>query len=224
MKSLDELSANREEMWQRLEVEISRSSETISLRTEVGRRTAEATLLEYQLPAGTALGSVCLNTGGVLFADHKMRLLGSPPENRNLRSLKHWNDLQGTGVKSGLLLVGDDILGNFFAVNLGKLSAIENEIGAIFALCPRFFEWVLVADNYSVFFSDLLGGFWQELITNMGMSDVELPANAGNDLSITATHYPPLFTLEGSATKSDVRFVSVAEAFKVASELREALF
>jgi hypothetical protein len=186
---------------------------------------AQDTLVSLQLPAGNTLGAVILNTGGIHFHGGKMRLLGSPSPNAGHRGLMSWNADVGLGADKGVLLIGDDVLGNFYAVDLGGVETDGSGMGAVCALSPAYGDWVLLADRYSEFAFSLLDDYWPELIDKMGLSAaIKLIEKSGDVADLAASYYPPLFSVEGSEITSDVRLIDVEENFKIARELRTLLF
>ncbi len=222
MKSLTDLLENRDEMWSRLQGAI-KDAKVSSLLAPVDPQLAEETLFALQVPAGNMLGSVVLNTGGLALHDGKLRILGSPARDGQQRNLLDWNADLGLGVDAGLLLVADDVAGNFFGVNLGAIEKDQSTIGAVFALCPAFLEWAIVADRYSDFIIDLFDDFWLDILANNGLSEADFASSSQGDDELSASYYPPLFTKEGGVGLSDMRMISAKEAYEAASALRSAL-
>lgn len=97
-------------------------------------------LLLLQVDAGTALGAVCLHTGGLLVDGGWLRLLGSGHP-RLPGGVPEWSGLvkppRFAGF-AGALVVGHDVLGGLFAVNGGGLPGPE---GHAFYLSPEHLQW-----------------------------------------------------------------------------------
>ena len=75
---------------------------------------ADSALLAAQVTTRSPMGAVIYETGGILVGNGWLRILvsGSPALNRDLMG---WNKNK----QKGLLLVADDALGSFFALNGG---------------------------------------------------------------------------------------------------------
>lgn len=156
------------------------------------RAWAEQTLLHLQVTAGSPLGALALETGGVLVDGGWLRLLGSG--NARLRgSLYSWNGGDGGAANVPLaqaLIVAHDAAGGFFALNGG---AFPGARGAVHYFAPDTLRW----EGLDLSYSDLLtwaaggdlrgfyaGGRWP------GWEDEvrSLPGDRGFSI------YPPLWT------------------------------
>lgn len=82
------------------------------------RANREKVLLDLQVTTHSTLGPVAYETGGVLIDDGWLRLLGSGHSDLQ-RTLSDWN----ANRSDGYLLIGDDVVGGFFAINGGALGS-----------------------------------------------------------------------------------------------------
>ncbi len=116
--------------------------EFLEVDPEAGRRV----LLALQVTSRSPMGAIALESGGVLIDDGWVRVLGSG-HTRLPRALDTWNQLPTpTHRLPGTVLVGDDALGGFFALNGGGL---PGPLGHVFYFAPDSLEWEDVADSYS---------------------------------------------------------------------------
>src|SRR5215216_2992148 len=110
----------------------------------------EATLLEIQVTTRSPMGAIVYETGGLLIDRGWLRILGSGHP-RLPRSLATWNKQRtmfDDGNVPGYLLVADDVVGGFFAVNGGALGP---EMGTVFYFAPDSLEWECLDFTYSQF-------------------------------------------------------------------------
>lgn len=101
---------------------------------------AERVLYDLQVTTKSTLGAIVYHTGGILVQQGWLRILGSGT-NSFKRNISLWNklnlDTQGKRL-DGALLIADDVMGGFFALNGGLLNG---EVGNIFYLAPDTLEW-----------------------------------------------------------------------------------
>lgn len=108
----------------------------------------QAALLALQVTSRSPMGALALETGGVLVDDGFVRVLGGGCEELQ-RSIDGWNRITeplGRHRLPGALLLGDDVLGGFFALNGG---AFEGSIGQVFYFAPDTCEWECLELGYS---------------------------------------------------------------------------
>jgi len=125
--------------------------ELLDVDPAAGRRT----LLALQVTSRSPMGAIALESGGILIDDGWVRVLGGG-HNRLPRSLETWNRLgQPPHRLPGALLVGDDALGGFFALNGG---GIPGPAGHVFYFAPDTLRWEDVAASYSEWLWFLMRG------------------------------------------------------------------
>lgn len=113
------------------------------------------------------MGAIIYETGGILINDGWLRILGSGSAKLN-RGLMEWNkgkSILKPGEQPPYLLIADDALGGFFAINAGQLS--ETDLGKVFYLSPDNLKWEPLGLSYSEFivfcFSGDLKDFYKDL-------------------------------------------------------------
>jgi len=113
----------------------------------VDRADGERALVALQVTSRSPMGAIALETGGLLVDHGWIRVLGAGHK-RLPRSIHEWNGLvRGSSQRlPGTILVGDDVLGGFFAVNGGGL---KGAMGHVFYYSPQSLAWEDVAPSYS---------------------------------------------------------------------------
>lgn len=157
---------------------------------------AETALYHTQVSTRSPMSAIIYETGGILVDDGWLRILGSGSE-RLSRSLPEWNKgkaFDAYGEQPSFLLVADDVLGGFFAINGGGIN--KNEIGNIFYFAPDNLKWESTGLDYSNFiifcFSGAISKFYEGLRWNNWQQDVK---NIQGDKGILCD--PLLYTKEG---------------------------
>jgi len=111
----------------------------------------DAALLGVQVTTRSPLGAICHGTGGILVDDGWLRILGAGCA-RLPRSLPGWNagkfPTDGEG-RAGALLIADDVVGGFFALNGGGIANCATGSVAYFA--PDTLKWEDLGCGYSPF-------------------------------------------------------------------------
>jgi hypothetical protein len=97
-----------------------------------------ATLVTLQVTTHSTLGSLAFETGGVLIDDGWLRVLGGGSP-RLGRSLASWNRRAEAEPRlAGALLVADDAIGGFFALNGDRF---DGEVGSVHYFAPDTCTW-----------------------------------------------------------------------------------
>ena len=133
-----------------------------------------------------------------------LRMLGSGHP-KLTRNLPLWNQ----GRSNGFLLVADDAVGGFFAINGG---ALGDDLGTIYYLAPDTLAWESLEVGHSAFaqwvFTSRLHDFYSDMRWDGWESDV---AALHGDTCFN--FYPFLCTEQGSTRKSSRKPVPVAEQY-----------
>ena len=139
MKTLNELVNLKEPGWRLMEEWAVEAKNHFEILPRDERRAGEE-LVALQVSTRSPMGAVVYESGGVLFYRGFVRLLGSECE-RMTRGLASWNEkmmpnlpIQGRPY----LIVADDVVGGYFAINGGGLC--ENA-GVIYYLAPDTLAW-----------------------------------------------------------------------------------
>lgn len=147
---------------------------------------ASKELVGMQLSTTTPIGSIIFYTGGVLIDHGWLRILGSG--NKKLpRGIFQWNfgkTFEKSGERPFHLLIADDVVGGYFAVNGGGLG---EKVGIVYYFHPKKQKWESIGLNYSQFlgwaltadiasfYYDLRWENWQSDIQSVGGDQVINP-------------------------------------------------
>ncbi len=169
-------------------------------------------LLSLQITTRSPLGAIAYETGGILVDDGWLRILGSG-HGKLERNIATWNE----GKAEGFLLVADDVLGGFFALNGGALGPDQ---GQLYHLAPETLEWEALEIGYTAFvewaFTSQLRQFYGRQPGEAHGFD-ELPLSG--DLCLN--FYPFLWTQEGSLKSSSRRAIPVEEQWALNLDLKQ---
>ena len=178
---------------------------------------ASETLVELQQGTDTFLGMIAFHTGGLAFHDGFLRVLGSGAD--AVRSLRRWSRVTGA-LDEGYALVGDDVLGGFFAMNRGGFAADAE--GGIFYLPPDRLEWQALDVGYSEFLNWCVAGDMAAFYGPLGWeawADVERPGWAD-----AFAFAPPPWTVEGGDLSGAERtVVPLGEVWRLKREFRQTM-
>lgn len=170
----------------------------------------ERVLLALQVTTRSAMGAVAYETGGLLIDHGWLRVLGSGHA-KLARNIVDWNKERS----SGFLLVADDVVGGFFALNGGGLG---DDAGAMYYWAPDTLAWESLDIGYSDFLewasTDRLQVFYADSRWSGWEADMK---HIGADQCLN--FYPFLWTKEGSVQASTRKAVSVAEQYALNLEL-----
>lgn len=167
-----------------------------------------------QVSTRSTLGSIAYDSGGLIIDHGWLRVLGSghPQLPRNLID---WNEGRG----ADYLLVADDAVGGFFAINGG---ALGNDMGAMYYWAPDTLRWEPLEIGYTDFLgwavSERLAVFYEGLRWNGWKRDL---ATLQTDQCFS--FFPFLWTREGSVEASKRTMVGIGEQFKMNVELAGTL-
>lgn len=170
-------------------------------------------LLKLQIITKSVLGSVAYYTGGITLQNGWLRILGSGHPSLS-RTINSWNNI--ANIKE-LLLVADDIIGGFFAINGGYL---PYDLGRIFYLPHDTLEWESLEMTYSEFLHWAITGdlnlFYEPFRWNDWKSEI-LSLNGCEGLSF----YPFLWTEEFRIIDNCSRMIiSIEEIWKMKQDLQ----
>jgi hypothetical protein len=196
-RPLHELLASDEGAWPQVASCVKDARIPVEVLPPDERERSEA-LLETQVSIRSPLGAVVYHTGGILIDSGWLRLLGSR-HSRLPRSLPVWNrgrSITAEGRSLGFLLIADDVVGGFYALNGGAFGA---STGEVFYFAPDTLRWEPMNNmGYSGFLlwalSPSLKCFYEGMYWNGWESEVS--ALAGDQ---AFSIYPPLWTSEGKS-------------------------
>ncbi|WP_295674611.1 DUF2625 domain-containing protein [uncultured Mucilaginibacter sp.] len=186
------------------------------------REKAKEALYQTQVTTHSIMGAIIYNTGGILFDNGWIRVLGSGNSRLN-RSLPAWNkgkSFNDLGEQPKFLLVADDVVGGFFAINGG---AFGKDMGQIYYLAPDDLKWEDLKIGYTDFINLCLVGNMDEFYGGLRWAawKTDLVMVHGDEgFSI----YPYLWTKEGKDINSDSRkIVPVQELYDFETNTLEQL-
>ena len=194
MRTLHELIDTGDPAWPVLQEWIASAKNPIEV-LECDRVLAEEALVCTQVTTHSVMGAIVYETGGILIDDGWIRILGSG-SSRLKRSLPEWNKgktFSNHGEVPPYMLIADDAVGGFFAINGGYLG---NDKGNIYYFAPDTVKWESLDISYTQFiqfclFSDT-SKFYNGLRWNKWKEDVK---NLNADYAYS--FFPFLWTKEG---------------------------
>jgi hypothetical protein len=172
----------------------------------------EDALLATQVTTRSPMGAVVYETGGILVDHGWLRILGSGHE-RLPRTLPGWN----AGRSRGFLLIADDVIGGFFAINGG---AFGPDTKNLYYFAPDALAWQPLEIGYTAFVQWAFAGrldLFYDWIRWPGW-DADVPELGGDHCY---SFHPPLFTEEGSGGSGLRDQVPVEEAWGLQMHLRK---
>jgi hypothetical protein len=184
---------------------------------------AKSELLNSQVTTKSPMGAIIYETGGILIKNGWLRILGSGSPKLN-RGLMEWNKgktFVHIGEKPSFLLIADDVIGGFYAINGGGLS--KQDVGKVFYFAPDTFEWESLEINYSEFiyfaFHNDLEKFYENFFWDGWEND--LPKIDGNK---AMSFYPFLWTEESKdINKCERSIVPISELWDITIEIKRQM-
>jgi Protein of unknown function DUF2625 len=174
----------------------------------------EDALVQIQVTTRSPMGAIIYETGGILIDGGWLRVLGSGHP-RLTRTLPGWN--QGRG--EGFLLVADDAIGGFFAINGG---ALGEKIKCIYYFAPDTLGWESLDIGYSDFVQWACAGKLDQFYEWIRWKGWEADAaSLHGDRSFC--FYPELFTKEGKGGSGRLGDIPIEEAWGLQIEFRKQL-
>ena len=149
MKSLNELINPTDSGWGLVEEWMKGASNSYEVLPRNPKR-ADEELLRAQITTKSPMGAIIHQTGGILIDGGWLRILGSGSTKLN-RGIMEWNkgkSFDKEGEKGGFLLIADDVLGGYFAINAG---ALGEGIGQVYYFAQDTLQWESLECGYSDF-------------------------------------------------------------------------
>ncbi len=162
---------------------------------------AREAIYQTQVTTHSLMGAIIYFSGGILIDDGWIRILGSG-SNKLDRSLPQWNKGKSynlLGEQPKFLLVADDVVGGFFAINGGSFG---KDLGMIYYLAPDDLKWEPLHISYSDFIDFCLVGNMDQFYNGLRWADwkndmAQVDGNKGFSI------YPYPWTREGKDIKND---------------------
>ena len=216
LRSLKALTTTDEPAWPLVQQWIAAAPDVEVLPVDPAR--ADAVLLAMQVTLRAPLGAVAYRTGGLLVDHGWLRILGSGSA-RMARSLASWNDgrvaLDASG-RPTMVLVADDVLGGFFALNGG---ALGTDLGKVYYLAPDTLRWEHLDLGYAEFLAWALSPRLAQFYAGQRWPRWEAEvAKLDGDHALSVT--PFLWADGPPIDRRSRKPVAVGELFRMAMEFR----
>ncbi len=221
MRSLDELINTDEPGWELVLEWMKEATNEIEVLPRDTAR-ARTALVQTQVTTRSPMGGIIYETGGILVDHGWIRILGSGSE-KMTRGLPEWNKGKAFGEfgeRPPFLLIADDAIGGFFALNGG---AFGEDLGNIYYLSPDNLAWESLEIGYSDFiywtFTGDLAQFYEGLRWKNWEKEVkEMGADRG------MSFYPFLWTEYEDLEALNKKDVPIEELWTLCQEVRKQLF
>ena len=150
MRQIHELLEQKEPAWPLVQEWIGEATNKVEVLPPPADAARAEALVATQVTTRSPMGAIIYETGGLLIDHGWVRVLGSGHP-RLPRSLPEWN--QGRTSLGGpnlprYLLIADDVLGGFFALNGGQF---EGKTGELWYAAPDTLQWEGLELTYSDF-------------------------------------------------------------------------
>ena len=222
MRTLEELINKEEPAWDLIQEWLQEAINSYEVLPRDDKR-AETELLNAQITTRSPMGAILYETGGILINGGWIRLLGSGSERLD-RGMFQWNKgktFENYGQPPAFLLVADDILGGFFAINGGAFG--QDDLGQIYYLAPDTLSWEPMNCGYSEFVCWTLEGdidLFYEPYYWKGWQE-EVPKLNGNQVF---SFFPFLWTKEGQQIEAVSRkVVPIEESYRLTMDMQRQL-
>lgn len=156
MRTLEELVVTEDSAWPLVRGWIEGAKNSVEVLPPQEEKRGPS-LLRLQVTTRSPMGAVVYETGGLLVDHGWLRLLGSGSV-RLPRSMPDWNEDKVSSTANSsppFLLVADDVLGGFFAIDGGGITASP---GRVHYFAPDSLDWQNLDLSYSDFFTFALSG------------------------------------------------------------------
>lgn len=209
--SLDKLVNKTDPAWPLVQKWIETAKNKVEV-LPVNAVKADSVLYNAQITTFATLGGVIYNTGGIIVDNGWIRILGSGSD-RLPRDIANWNKgktIKEFGDNIPYLLIADDAVGGFFAINYGGLGP---DIKNVYYLEPNTLTWQPLGAGYgeflvfcfdsdlSKFYKGLRWKSWEQFIANL-------------DGNKTYSFRPYLWQAGSDVDKSTRKLVGVEEMYK----------
>ena len=210
IRQLNELLDKTDPAWRLVQEWIAEARNPVEVLPPRDPDRAEA-LIATQVTTHSTMGAIVYETGGLLIDSGWLRILGSGHP-RLPRSLPGWNlgrSIMTPGDYPEFLLIADDAVGGFYAVNGGGLGLAK---GNVFYFAPDSQEWEDLGRGYTEFIQWCLTGDLESYYEGFRWPgwEAEVASLAGDR---AYSIYPPLWAAGPSIADRSRRPVPVAELY-----------
>lgn len=173
---------------------------------------AEKALYRTQVTTRSPMGAIVYETGGILVDHGWIRILGSGSDKMK-RSLPNWNkekSFEDYGQAMPFILIADDAIGGFFALNGGGIS--QEDIGKVFYFAPDTLKWNSLGVGYSAFIHWTFTGDIDDFYSGLRWKDWKSEVEEMNTDQIM-NFYPFLWTKYDNIEDLSRKPVPIQEAW-----------
>jgi Protein of unknown function DUF2625 len=221
MKQIDELINEMEPGWTLVLEWINSAKNKVEI-LPCDTVKAKDALYKMQVTTRSPMGAIIYSTGGLLIDNGWIRILGSG-NTKLQRTLPDWNmgkTINEYGEMPSFLLVADDAVGGFFAINGGELG---KDLGKVYYLAPDNLNWEPLELTYTQFllfcFNHDLNKYYEGLRWKSWKKDV-----ATLDGNKVYNFYPFLWTKEGkNIDKNSRKQIPVEEQYSFNIDMKKQL-
>ncbi len=221
MRPLEELVNVPQPGWMYVQQLIDYAKNKVEILSCDTARAKEA-LYKCQVNIHSPMGAIVYGTGGLLIDNGWIRILGSG-SNKLDRTLPDWNkekSLKEFGEQPGFLLIADDAVGGFFALNGG---AFGKDMGQVYYLSPDNLKWRPLGQTYFDFLLFCLRGNLDEFYKGFRWTNWEQDV-ATLDGNQVYTFSPCLWTKDGKdINKNERKVIPVEEQYAFNIDSRKQL-
>lgn len=216
MKGLKELIDAGNSGWKLVEAWMKEATNSYEVLPRDPKK-ADEELLRAQITTKSPMGAIIHQTGGILVDGGWLRILGSgsPKLNRGIMAWNKGKSFVQEGEKGGFLLIADDVLGGYFAINAG---ALGDAIGQVYYFAQDTLAWESLECGYSDFVFWALRGDIQQFYETFRWKDwhEEVKGLNGNQVF---SFYPFLWTAEArDLRKVERQAISIDENYHFTME------
>jgi hypothetical protein len=221
MRPVDVLINKKEHGWIIVKQWIDAAKNNVEILSFDSSKAKEALYLT-QVTTRSPMGAIIFMTGGLLIDNGWIRILGSGNEKLN-RSVPAWNkgkSFKEYGEQPKFLLIADDAIGGFFAVNGGEFG---KDAGKIYYLSPDNLEWESLDLTYTDFLDFCFNGDLNDFYSNLRWNNWrgEVSMLDGNKVY---NFFPFLWTKEGKdINKSSRKQIPIEEQYSFSLHMRKQL-
>lgn len=183
---------------------------------------AKEALYLTQVTTRSPMGSIVYQSGGIFVDGGWIRILGSGHPRLD-RTLPGWNKGKSWdkfGEPLFFLLIADDVLGGFFAINGGEFGADK---GTVYYLAPDNLEWESMGFGYTDFLNFCFNGDLEQFYKGQRWRNwqTDIKGLYGNQ---AFSSYPFLWTKEGrDPEKISRKAVPVQEVYTLEMQFRKQM-
>jgi hypothetical protein len=221
MRKVEELINKDDLGWSYVKQRIDSAKNKVEILSADTNKAKEA-LFQTQVTTRSPMGAIIYKTGGILVDGGWIRILGSGHPRFN-RTLPEWNkgkSFKEYGETPTYLLVADDAMGGFFAINGG---AFGKEMGKVYYFAPDNLEWEVVNDTYTEFLQFCFNGDLDKFYEGYRWKgwQKEVAALPGDKVY---SFFPYLYTREGKNINNSTKSaIPVEEQFQFNLSMRKQL-